>query len=488
MSTKNPSILTSTTYFLLYFFIAHSLFALAQQKKPTSTIEVQCVQNPVDYAYLIKDQLTEPSEVIVDSVVADGKGSFVFHELPDPNAVYWIRIGTHIARYEICLANNDSLIFKEDTIKKSFQLTYDRIGANQAQEQIHLIPFDSITGVLYDDTSISAYVRYMSYNVEKYSQRRTEVEKFITDYPDHTWFINYNSEGLRYYTNYARAAYIAHREHLSDIVNYSGCDPQWADTVKLGKGSYHSNFYSFVSHIIDIRLIHWNRRGIDTAGADPYRLRKKLKIVLNSLEGINRDGIISNDIAMDADIHYDASLSIPIIEEAIDSLLSSGGEKRIIDELRERVDIIKERQPGQIAKDISLPDINGKIHSLSEFRGKALFLHFWATWCGPCQNELPQVRDFEQSHSNDTSIAFVEIALESHNFDKWKKFVTDHRMSGIQLYADGGFQSVAALTYSLNYVPAYMILDRKGRFVSSKEDPPPNEKLESDLILAKSVK
>jgi thiol-disulfide isomerase/thioredoxin len=450
-----------------------------------ATLQLICQHKQHEAAFLIISQTIKPYEKIIDSTFQDNRNNFTFTFQPQPNLSYYVKIGNTVMLYGLCISNNDSLVYYEDTTIQSFQLVYDKIGANKKHGLINLIPFDSIAGRFFEDTSRDSFLEYMKYLNQMAALHKTEIENFYSEFPYHLWFHKNDLEGLKYFIAYAQATYILQHEQIGDIAKYYGYDPLWVDTVKIDEsGVYHPNFTGFIEPIIQLRLIHSNSHTKDSNHIDQHGLRQKLKIVLHSLRGLTRDGMISN-IAMDADIDYDAAISTYIIKECIDSLEINNGDHDIINEMKDRIKKVGERQKGKIAKDIILPDVNHKLRSLSEFRGKVIFAHFWGTWCTPCQKALPSILEFEQKHLSDTNIVIIGIALEYHNFDKWKKYVDEHKISGIQLYAEGTFQSDAAKTYALNWVPAFMVIDRNGKFVSSREDTPPNNQLEQDLIQGK---
>ena len=54
---------------------------------------------------------------------------------------------------------------------------------------------------------------------------------------------------------------------------------------------------------------------------------------------------------------------------------------------------------------------DGKKVSLSDYKGKYLFLHFWATWCGPCRKELPELQQFYKSLSPSSKIQFLAVCI-----------------------------------------------------------------------------
>lgn len=55
---------------------------------------------------------------------------------------------------------------------------------------------------------------------------------------------------------------------------------------------------------------------------------------------------------------------------------------------------------GQLAPDFEISDFDGNRHKLSDFRGKPVYVNFWATWCVPCQKELPDIETLESNHSD----------------------------------------------------------------------------------------
>jgi thiol-disulfide isomerase/thioredoxin len=61
---------------------------------------------------------------------------------------------------------------------------------------------------------------------------------------------------------------------------------------------------------------------------------------------------------------------------------------------------------------IALPDSNGKMHHLAEYRGRPLLLNFWATWCEPCRREIPLLTALHQQHGHDVQIVGVAVDFQ----------------------------------------------------------------------------
>ena len=76
------------------------------------------------------------------------------------------------------------------------------------------------------------------------------------------------------------------------------------------------------------------------------------------------------------------------------------------------------------AVDYELPDVNGQMQSLDQYKGKWLVVNYWATWCSTCMKEMPELISLHESHK-DNDIAVVGISFESIEQEQLKQFVSD---------------------------------------------------------------
>ena len=86
-----------------------------------------------------------------------------------------------------------------------------------------------------------------------------------------------------------------------------------------------------------------------------------------------------------------------------------------------------EKKPENLV-DFTLPDIDGKQRSLSEFRGKWVLVNYWATWCPPCITEIPELVDFHERHRNKDAVV-VGIDFEDIDTKELREFVDSYFMS-----------------------------------------------------------
>lgn len=141
------------------------------------------------------------------------------------------------------------------------------------------------------------------------------------------------------------------------------------------------------------------------------------------------------------------------------------------------------RRPGAPAVDFTYPDTEGKIVSLSDFRGKVVLIDVWATWCGPCREELPHLKKLEKEmHGKD--VVFMSISVDAAR-DKltWLDFIEEEQLGGVQLLAAEG--DVLKKVYNVTSIPHFIVISKDGKIVSARaprpSEPELKEMLEAEL-------
>lgn len=109
---------------------------------------------------------------------------------------------------------------------------------------------------------------------------------------------------------------------------------------------------------------------------------------------------------------------------------------------------------------------------LEDLRGKYVYIDVWATWCGPCRAEIPYLKKVEEKF-HDKNIEFVSISIDTKkDYEKWKKFVVEKELGGIQLFADKDWSSDFIKAYGITGIPRFILIDPQGMIVNANADRP----------------
>lgn len=130
------------------------------------------------------------------------------------------------------------------------------------------------------------------------------------------------------------------------------------------------------------------------------------------------------------------------------------------------------------APDFELKDLNGKTVRLQDFRGKAVALNFWTTWCVPCKTEMPWLNQFQKQYGKDGFVV-VGIAMD-HSSRPVKNFIAKLGVSYLVLM---GTQPVAD-QYQVKGYPLTFYIDRYGRITDQVPGLAPRGYMENEIKLA----
>lgn len=150
-----------------------------------------------------------------------------------------------------------------------------------------------------------------------------------------------------------------------------------------------------------------------------------------------------------------------------------------------RRDELLKKEGTQRTVDFSFRDADGKMVSLSGLKGKVVYVDVWATWCGPCKGEIPHLKELEKAYHG-KNVVFVSVSVDAEkDLEKWKKFVQDEKLGGVQLFA--GDRSKEILNpYQITGIPRFMLFGKDGKVISS-DAPRPSAKAEISAALDKAL-
>lgn len=119
-------------------------------------------------------------------------------------------------------------------------------------------------------------------------------------------------------------------------------------------------------------------------------------------------------------------------------------------------------KPGSAAPDFALQSLDGKTVHLTDFRGRAVLLNFWATWCTPCRLEMPWFVELQKQYGPE-GLEVLGVAMDDAGKDKIAQFAKE---MGVNYPVLLGKESVGDEYGGLEYLPTSFYIDRDGKVVA----------------------
>ena len=123
--------------------------------------------------------------------------------------------------------------------------------------------------------------------------------------------------------------------------------------------------------------------------------------------------------------------------------------------------------------------------SLSDLKGKYVYVDVWATWCGPCLREIPSLKEVEKEFHG-KNIEFVSLSVDDGRGFKgdaaaarvgWLEMVKTKELGGVQILADKGWKSEFVQGFKINSIPRFILIDPAGNVVNADAPRPSSPKL-----------
>ena len=142
-----------------------------------------------------------------------------------------------------------------------------------------------------------------------------------------------------------------------------------------------------------------------------------------------------------------------------DVKLSSQGKQISTD-----LDVMSKSRIGAIIPDFIQNDPDGNPIKFSDFRGKYVYVDFWASWCVPCRAENPNVLKAYEKHK-DKNFTVIGVSVDS-DLNSWKKAIQDDKMPWTMVSDLKGTKNEIAVYFGIRGVPSTLLIDPKGRIIA----------------------
>lgn len=120
--------------------------------------------------------------------------------------------------------------------------------------------------------------------------------------------------------------------------------------------------------------------------------------------------------------------------------------------------------PGAIAAEIEATTLDGKPLKLSDYKGQYVLLDFWATWCGPCIGEIPQLQAVHDAFGSDERFTILSLSVDE-KVEAARKFQEKRNLPWPQAFVGGGIHGSIPGKFGVEAIPAFVLIDPDGKIV-----------------------
>ncbi|OXU14622.1 TlpA family protein disulfide reductase [Sedimentisphaera salicampi] len=182
------------------------------------------------------------------------------------------------------------------------------------------------------------------------------------------------------------------------------------------------------------------------------KLVEDIESVAGRFKGVETFPNTALTIARDM-IYYNPSLSEPLVE--VCEKYGGAMVKEKLAGVKKKLDMLGSKL------DMELETLEGKEISLSDYKGDVVLVDFWATWCGPCVEEVPHLKDIYEKYSGE-GFEILAISLDKSEEDL-KKFVEDKQIKWPQHFDGKGWDNEYVKKYNIRGIPTMWLVDKEGR-------------------------
>lgn len=186
-----------------------------------------------------------------------------------------------------------------------------------------------------------------------------------------------------------------------------------------------------------------------------------MDMVFNTIEAN-----ITNAVGIQLLPSYAAAFELDKQKSLVEKIPAQFANNDRIVKLKKHIETVEKTAVGQKYIDFSMDTPEGQTVKLSDFisKNKYTLIDFWASWCGPCRKEMPNVVAAYKEFKN-KGFGIVGVSLDN-NLDKWKEAITALDITWPQMSDLQGWNNAGAKLYGVNSIPATVLVDQEGIIVA----------------------
>lgn len=455
-----------------YLFFALLAVAACSTKEPKVSIFSGQIINPADnIAFLISEGVTDTISLNEDGTFSkeitlshpsyftlkNGRGSTIIFALPgeDLKATINLKDPSETPVFEGKTADINQYIHKVSAIARSIAPKYRELYS--APRDIFVLKLDSIKNE-YSTLLKNSDIHNKSFLELENARIGYMIRNLLHDYP--------------VYKSYFAP---------EDSVNYED-DYKFSENIDYNKPE-HLHIAAYADLIMkNFQLLFQSISSAEqNVGKSEF---EKMVIYFEKVDSLVSDSKIRDFIKHNSVIEAIQWSSLEVSKNVVEHFLRSASTesyRNIVANAFARRMLLA---PGANAPEFTLTGIDGAEYSLKDFRGKLVYIDFWATWCRPCLMEIPHLTKLKEAYKN-KPIAFVAISVDSDK-SAWEEMVKRDKLSGYQLYAENNWQSETAKNYQVRGIPTFVLIDGEGKIIEYNAPRPSNSEI--NLLIDKYLK
>lgn len=240
---------------------------------------------------------------------------------------------------------------------------------------------------------------------------------------------------------------------------------QGSFTVKGSKDNDLLQDFLVMKRELDEKSLSWQERAyanptteelnklIDEQKAYAATYTQKVKTLIQEMKG--------SIAAIEAARVLDTDTEADFLESLADDLVKKYPDSKLCNDFKESVYSMTSIAVGRMAPDFELTTLKGETLKLSDYRGKYVLVDFWASWCGPCRRENPNVIKMYQKYGG-KNFEILGVSTDQSEV-QWRKAIRDDELPWAQV-RDTEFE--ASTKYNVATIPFTVLVDREGQIIA----------------------
>lgn len=456
-----------TFYLSIAFFLMLSCTNKKQEK--IKTIISGKITNPKgEFLYLTNNQKKFKDSIPVDTI----KGTFKAYYDSIPEGEYTLVYREFTNLY---IVPGDSLYITFNVEKFDETMHYSGKGAKKNNYLANLILLEE-KGPKFKDL-FSLDFKNFKFKIDSISKKRKQLLKDLIDSVpglSKNFIKNQNIEILYSWASQMLNYPEYYNYFTKKDSSFSNSYYSFLDTIKLEDSSLLNNktYKRFLKNYLDFKKDETLKKDSSYKNKLNGTFVLKYQLAKNNFKDYKIKEYLLFDLLYER-IEYNGIDSI--IDSLFNDYMKLNKNKKYAEKLQKSYNKWLPLVKGKIAPDFKGTTINGDTVTLSQFKGKLVYVDIWATWCGPCKKEIPFLEKVEEKYKG-KNIEFISISIDEDK-KAWEKMITEKNMKGHQLLAENAWNSNIVKKYNVHFIPRFILIGKKGEIIDANALRPSNKKL-----------